>query len=152
MADYGYEDFTIEREPLTLMDYVNMIRRSLYKTVAGKSWWKKNLQKKGMYEGLSSPYGKYSGILGAMNNDILNATITGGKYVHPAAGVGIPAAYNFVKNLKREYDIRTDPIVIENYTQLPGPAGSQLNEFSGSQPWGSAGEEIKEPPIRSPHL
>ena len=152
MADYGYEDFTIEQEPLTLMDYINMIRRGLYKTGAEKSWWKKNLQRKGMYEGLSSPIGRYSGILGAMNNDILNAAFTGGKYIDPVSGVGIPAAYNFAKNIKREYDRRTDPIVLENYRQLPGPAGSQLNEFSGSQPWGLAGKEIKEPPIRSPHL
>ena len=124
MAELGYEDFTIEREPLNMLDYWKMLRSAFARTVniplsqrRGINW-KNNLKKKAHYEYLSSPVGQHAGIVGRIGSDALNALLSGGKHMHPLTSIGIPAAYNFTRNLKNEYDNWTDPIVLKNYRQV----------------------------------
>jgi hypothetical protein len=151
MADYGYEDLIIEQEPLGFNDYSNILREAasntIYRdTVANRKMAIDDLKRKGAYELLSSPIGRYTGILGAMNNDFLNTMVTGGKYANPAIAFGVPAAYSFVKNVRDSYNMRTDPITIKNWRQTAGgPAGMRLNETS-------AMFNKNKRPIRSPHL
>ena len=151
MAEYGYEDLTIEQEPLRFNDYFNILREAFSNTihrdtVNAQKRAADQLKRKGAYKILSSPIGRYSGILGAMNNDFLNTMVTGGRYANPAIAFGVPAAYSFVKNVKDSYNMRTEPITIENYRQTPGgPAGMRINETS-------AMFNKNERPIRSPHL
>ena len=151
MAEYGYEDFIIEQEPLGFNDYLNILREAtsntLYRdTIGAQKRAADQLKRKGAYEILSSPIGKHTGILGALNSDFLNTMITGGKYANPAITFGIPAAFSFLKNVKDSYNMRTRPITIENYRQTAGgPAGMRLNETS-------AMFDKNKRPIRSPHL
>ena len=151
MADYGYEDFTIEQEPLRFNDYLNIFREAASNTlhrdtIGAQKRAANQLKRKGLYEILSSPIGKHTGILGALNSDVLNTMVTGGKYANPAMTFGIPAAYSFVKNLRDSYNMRTKPVTIENYRQTPGgPAGMRLNETSGNF-------NKNQRPVRSPHL
>ena len=152
MAEYGYEDFIIEQEPLGFNDYLNILREAtsntLYRdTIDAQKRAADQLKRKGAYEILSSPIGRRTGILGALNNDFLNTMVTGGgKYANPAIAFGIPAAYSFLKNVKDSYNMRTRPITVENYRQTPGgPAGMRLNETSTTFP-------KNQKPIRSPHL
>tara|TARA_R110002051_G_scaffold264681_2_gene324579 strand:+ start:25 stop:474 length:450 start_codon:yes stop_codon:yes gene_type:complete len=149
VADYGYEDFIIEREPLRFNDYFNIFREAASNTlhrdtIGAQKRAVNQAKRKGLYEILSSPIGKHTGILGALNSDVLNTMVTGGKYANPAISFGIPAAYSFVKNIRDSYNMRTKPITIENYRQTPSP---QLNPYETPATFPK-----NQRPVRNPHL